>query len=154
MVRLDRACAKRRWGQTVELLHDALVKDAQAAGPRQRRRKQRWPHRRIQRGILRARARRRLHAERRLRRPSIGELLDNELCAGELWTGLPAELREIVARVLRKLLKVKEASGDAAKTDAFVDLFVMPIAVLRCLLSGEAGANSPAHQAQSLATRL
>jgi hypothetical protein len=31
---------------------------------------------------------------------------------------------------------------------------MMPVAVLRRLLSGEAGANSPAHQAQSLAERL
>jgi hypothetical protein len=91
----------------------------------------------------------------RLPRPSIREILMNELRAPELWTDLPAELRKRVARLMRKLLcKLRDARDDDAKRPAFLDLFTMPVAVLCHLLPGEAGANSPARQAQSLAERL
>jgi hypothetical protein len=56
---------------------------------------------------------------------------------------------------MRKLFcKLRDARDDEAKRAAFLDLFMMPVAVLRRLLPGEAGANSPARQAQSLAERL
>jgi hypothetical protein len=91
----------------------------------------------------------------RLPRPSIREILMNELRAPELWTDLPAELRKRVARLMRKLLcKLRDARDYEARRAAFLDIFMMPVAVLRRLLPGEAGANSPARQAQSLAERL
>jgi hypothetical protein len=91
----------------------------------------------------------------RLPRPSICEILMYELHDPELWTDLPAELRKRVARLMWKLLcKLRDARDDNAKRAAFLDLFLMPVAVLRRLLPGEAGANSPARQAQSLVERL
>jgi hypothetical protein len=58
-----------------------------------------------------------------LPRPSIRELLSNELRASELWTDLPAALRKGVARLLCKMLaKIKDAQGPAVKNAAFLDL--------------------------------
>jgi hypothetical protein len=91
----------------------------------------------------------------RLPRPSIREIPMNELRDLELWTDVPAELRKRVARLMHKLLcKFQDARDDDAKGAAFLDLFLMPVAVLHRLLPGEAGTNSPARQAQSLVERL
>jgi hypothetical protein len=57
--------------------------------------------------------------------------------------------------LLRKLLtNIKDAQGPAATTAAFLGFYMMPVAILRRLVSDEVGANSPARRRQSLADRL
>jgi hypothetical protein len=60
-----------------------------------------------------------------------------------------------VARLLCRLLtKIKDAKGQTAKTAAFLDLYMMPVAIIRRLVPVEAGASTLARQRQSLADRL
>jgi hypothetical protein len=51
-----------------------------------------------------------------LPRPSVREILMNELRAPKFWTDLPAELRKLVARLPRKLLCMLRDARDTRRT--------------------------------------